>query len=179
MLPDDFSDLELDSSASVSASQQERRMRFTRLVAAIVAVLGLGSSVVFAQHALSGEAASKSTARLVAGGPDAKSTRVAAAPVVTVQDRPSQAHPPPVVTPTPAKSTKQKLLPSDAAPIVAIEDLPLEEQPPPAAAPAPAKSTKRKRLPIARAPAKSTKRKRLPIARASVKRNWDELPRTR
>ena len=180
--PEDFSDLDLDSMVPVSAAQRKRRARFTWLVATIVVVLGLGSSVLFAQHALSDDAPSKSAAPLVADGPHAKSSSVAAAPVVTVQDLSSEAHSPPAVAPAPAKSTKQKLLPNAAASVVALEDLPLEAQSPPAVAPDPAKSTKQKLRANKQKPrankqkSRASKQKPRANAKASIKGSWDRLP---
>ena len=188
--PEDFSDLDLDSMVPVSAAQRKRRARFTWLVATIVVVLGLWSSVLFALHALSKDAPSKSAAPLVDDSPHAKSSSVAAAaPVMTVQDLSSEAHSPPAVAPAPAKSAEQKRLPSATAPVVALEELPVETESAPAVAPALAKSTKQKpraskqksrrnakASKSTKQKLRASKQKSRKNANASVKRNWDKLP---
>ena len=169
-LAEDFTDLELDSLAPVSASRQERRVRFTRLVAAIVTVLGLGSTLVFAHHALSDdasalsdgasalnenaaalseEATSKSAAAL---SEEAASERAAA----VSEDAASMSAAPQIRRGPDGKSDR----PAAAPAVVDFEQLPAGP-PVPAAAPTPAQPADPKLL---------------PNAAASATAAWDELP---
>ena len=175
--PADVADLELGSLPPVSASQRERRARFTRLVTAIVIVLGLGSTVVFARHALSEDAASESAAPLVAG-PDDKSDRPAAEPAVAARGQLPAARPAPAVTPRPAEPTEQKPPPIAVAP----------PEPPPAAAPTsqpppsrPLPKRASDQVPRAASPRSAGKRvatSQPPPSRPLPKRASDQVPRT-